>query len=68
MKILTGFAVLNDRNGKRITYTYDVVDETGSVTESNNKESYIVLDEETKSAISALEQLVENRMKGMENA
>jgi hypothetical protein len=42
-----------------------VVDETGSVTESNNKESYIVLDEETKSAISALEQLVENRMKGM---
>lgn len=65
MKILTGFAVLNDRNGKRITYTYDVVDEMGSVTESNNKESYIVLDEETKSAISALEQLIENRMKGM---
>jgi len=65
MKILTGFAILNDRNGKRITYTYDVVDETGSVTESNSKESYIVLDEETKSAISALEQLVENRMKGM---
>ena len=65
MKILTGFAVLNDRNGKRITYTYDVVDETGSVTESNNKEGYIVLDEETKSAISALEQLIENRMKGM---
>lgn len=65
MKILTGFAVLNDRNGKRITYTYDVVDEMGNVTESNNKESYIVLDEETKSAISALEQLVENRMKGM---
>lgn len=65
MKILTGFAILNDRNGKRITYTYDVVDEMGSVTESNNKESYIVLDEETKSAISALEQLVENRMKGM---
>jgi len=63
MKILTGFAILNDRNGKRITYTYDVVDEMGSVTESNNKESYIVLDEETKSAISALEQLVENRMK-----
>jgi len=65
MKILTGFAVLNDRNGKRITYTYDVVDEMGSVTESNSKESYIVLDEETKSAISALEQLVENRMEGM---
>ena len=65
MKILTSFAVLNDRNGKRITYTYDVVDEMGNVTESNNKESYIVLDEETKSAISALEQLIENRMKGM---
>lgn len=62
MKILTGFAILNDRNGKRITYTYDVVDEKGTIQESNKKESYVVLEDETKNAISTLEQLVESRM------
>lgn len=62
MKILTGFAVLNDRNGKRITYTYDVVDEKGTIQSSNKKESYIVLENETKNAVLSLEQLVENRM------
>lgn len=62
MKILTGFAILNDRNGKRITYTYDEVDEKGNVQDSNIKESYVVLDDETKSAIETLEKIVESRM------
>ena len=62
MKILTGFAVINDRNGKRITYTYDVVDDKGNILESNKKESYVLLESETKNAVSVLEQLVEIRM------
>ena len=62
MKILTGFAILNDRNGKRVTYTYDEVDEKGNVQDSNIKESYVVLDNETKSAIETLERIVEDRM------
>lgn len=62
MKLLTGFAVINNRNGKMISYTYDVVDEKGNLKDSNKKESYVVLDEETKTAVEALEQLVENRM------
>ncbi len=62
MKILTGFAVINDRNGKRITYTYDIVDEKGNIQDSNKKESFIVLDDEMKQAVETLEQLVENRM------
>ncbi|MBU5293131.1 hypothetical protein KQH90_03650 [Anaerosalibacter bizertensis] len=62
MKILTGFAVINNRNGKMISYTYDVVDEKGNLKDSNKKESYVVLDKETKTAVEGLEQLVENRM------
>lgn len=62
MKILTGFAVINNRNGKMISYTYDTVDEKGNLKNSNKKESYVVLDEETKTAVEGLEQLVENRM------
>lgn len=62
MKNLTGFAVINNRNGKMVSYTYDVVDEKGNIVDSNKKESYVVLDEETKTAVEGLEQLVENRM------
>ena len=62
MKLLTGFAVINNRNGKMISYTYDVVDEKGNLKDSNKKESYVVLDEETKTAVEGLEQLVESRM------
>lgn len=62
MKILTGFAIINDRNGKRVTYTYDILDERGNVIDSNKKESYVVLDDETKSAINTLEMIVEGRM------
>ena len=64
MKLLTGFAVINNRNGKMISYTYDVVDEKGNLKDSNKKESFVVLEneEELKTAVEALEQLVENRM------
>ena len=62
MKILTGFAIINDRNGKRVTYTYDILDERGNVIDSNKKESYVVLDDESKSAINTLEMIVEGRM------
>lgn len=65
MKILTGFAIINDRNGKRITYTYDVVDEKGNIQDSNKKESYVVLDNESKEVISELEIIVEGRMNGL---
>jgi major membrane immunogen (membrane-anchored lipoprotein) len=64
MKILTGFAVINNRNGKMISYTYDTVDEKGNLKDSNNKESFVVLEgeEELKTAVEGLEQLVEKRM------
>lgn len=62
MNILTGFAVINDRNGKRISYTYDVVNDEGDLLESNNKKSYIVLDESHKNTINELETLIVKRM------
>lgn len=64
MKILTGFAVINNRNGKMISYTYDIVDEKGNLKDSNKKESFVVLEteEQLKSAVEVLEGLVENRM------
>ena len=63
MKILTGFAIINDRNGKRVTYTYDIIDDKGNIQDSNKKQSFIVLDENMKDIIYDLEQLIENRLK-----
>lgn len=62
MKILTGFAVIKDSVGNRITYTYSVVDGQGTITSSNNKESFIVLDGEVKGIIEQLESKINERM------
>lgn len=62
MKIMTGFAIINDRNGERVTYTYDEVDDLGNIIKSNIKESYLALDQNTKDAIASLRDIVETRM------
>lgn len=61
MKILTGFAIIKDSVGNRITYTASEVDEKGTITSSNNKESFIVLDAETNSIIAQLEEKIKTR-------
>ena len=62
MKILTGFAVIKDNVGNRITFTTSEVDETGTIVSSNNKESFIVLDDETNNLISQLEDKIKERI------
>ena len=62
MKILTGFAVIKDAVGNRITFTTSTVDENGTVVASNNKESFIVLDTETNNLISQLENKIKERI------
>lgn len=62
MKILTGYAVIKDSVGYRITYTYSEIDEQGTITSSNKKESYIVLDTETKTLIEQLENKIKERL------
>lgn len=62
MKILTGFAVIKDSVGYRITYTYSKVDEKGTITSSNNKESFIVMEAEMKQTIEQLENKILERL------
>lgn len=62
MKKLTGFAVMTDAVGKRVAFTYSVVDESGLIVDSNKKESYVVLDEEELKLISDLEDKVKTRL------
>lgn len=62
MKILTGFAVIKDSVGNRITYTTSEVDERGTIVSSNNKESFIVLDKEVNTLILSLEEKIKERI------
>ncbi|MBS5937767.1 hypothetical protein [Clostridium sp.] len=62
MKILTGFAVIKDAVGHRITYTYSEVNEEGTIVSSNKKESFIVMDEEVKELIGQLETKITERL------
>lgn len=62
MKMLTGFAVIKDSVGHRITYTYSNVDEQGTITSSNNKESFVVMDTEAKNLIEQLENKILERL------
>lgn len=62
MKILTGYAVIKDSVGHRITYTYSEVDEEGTIISSNKKESFVVLDVETKKLIEQLETKISERL------
>lgn len=63
MKILTGFAVVKDTVGDRISYTYTTVDTEGKITDDNKKESFVVLDQETKNLIMDLENKIKERLK-----
>lgn len=62
MKILTGFAIIKDSVGHRVTYTHSVVDEQGTIISSNNKESFVVMDIEVKNLISQLEGKISERL------
>ena len=65
MKKLTGTAIINTAEGKRIAFTYSEIDEqTGSITEDNKKESFIALDENFLNTIQQVENYIkENRLK-----
>ncbi|MPU14895.1 hypothetical protein FGL68_06775 [Acinetobacter baumannii] len=65
MKRLTGTAIMNTAEGKRIAFTYSEIDEeTGAIIEDNKKESFIVLDENFLNTIQQVENYIkENRLK-----
>lgn len=63
MKKLTNITILNDSSGeKRISYTYNLYDLEGNIKKENVKESYIILDEETKNLIIELEEKIKTKM------
>ncbi len=62
MKILTGFAVIKDSVGHRVTYTYSEVDSQGTITSSNNKESFVVMEQETEKLIGQIEAKILERL------
>ncbi|MBW5458487.1 hypothetical protein FDB88_11920 [Clostridium sporogenes] len=65
MKKLTGTAIINTAEGKRIAFTYSEIDEeTGAIIEDNKKESFIALDENFLNTIQQVENYIkENRLK-----
>lgn len=62
IKLLGGMAIINDSIGKRITYSYSVVNQDGKILEDNKRESYLVLDQETLDLITKLEEKVKIKM------
>lgn len=62
MKVLTGFAIIKDSVGNRISYAISEVNENGTIISSNNIESFVVLDNETNNIISKLEEKIKERL------
>lgn len=62
MKRITGFAVIKDNVGNRITYTYTQIDDKGNIIESNKKESFVVMDRATEDIIKQLEDIIDARL------
>lgn len=61
--LITQIAIVNDSTGmKKITYSYDTIDENGKTIKSNQRKSFLVLDEETKVLISNLEAKAKENM------
>ncbi|EPY2273644.1 hypothetical protein ACXAUS_002512 [Clostridium sporogenes] len=65
IKKLTGIAVINRAEGKRIAYTYSELDNnTGDIIQDNVKNSFIALDERLLSTIKDLEIYIkDNKLK-----
>lgn len=59
MKNIKGFAVGTDGNMKRIAITYDEIDDSGKVVNSNVKVNRVVTDSDTLNAIDTIEKYVQ---------
>ena len=54
MKKVTSFTHLKTGEGDRIAYTYSEISEFGEIKSQNNKDGFVVIDEETKSSIETI--------------
>lgn len=62
IRILTGFAVIENSGAKNITYSYNEVNQEGLIVQSNVNKSYIVLDQEEAELIVKLQEKVKLKM------
>ncbi|HDK7158906.1 hypothetical protein N496_20035 (plasmid) [Clostridium botulinum A2B3 87] len=59
IKVLTGTAIINRAEGKRIAFTYSEIDEeTGDIIEDNKKQSFIALNDEFLNTINQIEDYI----------
>lgn len=65
MKQLTSFAVLSPNGNDRITFAYDVIDETtGEPIQRQVKKSFYVLDSTVEAHIDAIKQYIKDNKLG----
>lgn len=62
MKKVTGISFVRTSEGLRVAYAYSEIDENGNVTASNERGSYINLDDATEAFFTALEASVLRRI------
>lgn len=64
MKILTSFLKVKSIEGDRITYSYSEINpETGQVISNNNRGNFVILDDNLKQHIQAIEAWInENKL------
>ena len=62
MKQISGFSVVGINNGKRITYTYDEVDDnTGDLISTNNRKSFYAVNEKLINDIDSITEYINSR-------
>lgn len=61
MKLLTSFTKLTTGEGIRVAYTYSEVDEEGKMISQNNRENFIVVDQELRKHIEAVDDYISNK-------
>lgn len=64
MKKLTSFTAHVTAEGQRISYTYSEIDETGNLKSQNNRENFIVMDQEIMKHIEAINAYIEKNKLG----
>lgn len=62
MKKVTGISFVRTAEGLRVAYAYSEIDENGNVTASNERGSYINVDEGTEAFVSELETAIKARI------
>ena len=62
MNKLTAFSAHTTSEGKRITMMYSVLDEDGTVRETNKRESFVVMDDSVLSKINEVEKYLNERL------